>query len=294
MNTSMRAILFFALASGCGDEVASHDAGADLHLPFDLATPAVPVGGPCQTGTDCTMGAKPGCFLNNEYDATLEPMPGGYCTSDCTSDADCAGGHCQTSSRYCYAKCRTNADCRAGYRCWFRDGGICYPKAPLDCDPTDPSYCTGRLTPDFPGGCVRFADGSGYAGVCIERCHPYGWTCGAPYQCVFMDQRDQRDLNGAPTFDRLVGFLCLPPPFGVAGIGTACVRRDLNTTQSGAVLCQPGVACFTGVDGGADNTCHATCSGPDGTGFAGFGCTNGTCVDEWGLFGTNFPYGLCR
>jgi hypothetical protein len=47
--------------------------------------------------------------------------PGGLCTKNCSSDADCSGGSCQSVPSWggmiCLKTCASDQMCRTGYRC---------------------------------------------------------------------------------------------------------------------------------------------------------------------------------
>ena len=69
------------------------------------------VGEACTAATDCAAGLT---ICNQD--------PGGQCTSNCTTSADCAsvpgGAICETGGGHCYKLCTTKADCpRDGYDC---------------------------------------------------------------------------------------------------------------------------------------------------------------------------------
>ncbi len=69
-----------------------------------------PIGSACTKDSDC--GAAPFyCMVEH---------PGGYCMSDCTTDADCPPeAICQNDGMKgeCHSKCNAMADCRSGYEC---------------------------------------------------------------------------------------------------------------------------------------------------------------------------------
>jgi hypothetical protein len=67
------------------------------------------VGGPCSEG-DCAGGSS--CLVATMY-------PGGTCTVDCTTQADCPDGTVcvQESGGTCLLACDSADDCRDGYGC---------------------------------------------------------------------------------------------------------------------------------------------------------------------------------
>lgn len=70
-----------------------------------------PLAGACFDFTDCSR----------DFDCLTGPLvPGGYCTRECTRDAECGpGGACARfdDGNYCGKTCAVNADCRQGYGC---------------------------------------------------------------------------------------------------------------------------------------------------------------------------------
>lgn len=68
------------------------------------------VGGPCDTGGGCAGGSA--CLTASMY-------PGGMCTVDCETQADCPNGTAcvQESGGTCLLACSSASDCRDGYDC---------------------------------------------------------------------------------------------------------------------------------------------------------------------------------
>jgi hypothetical protein len=118
---------------GCGDdddqggEAANAGRGGSQALP---ALPAKSAGKACEQDADCAHGQcwerLPGGIFG------AQEAPGGYCTADCTGDAQCGqGGTCVANQGgltgsggsgagtrgKCYASCGIDSDCREGYRC---------------------------------------------------------------------------------------------------------------------------------------------------------------------------------
>ena len=93
--------------------------------------------------------------MNNVLDQPGNlPTNSGYCTSTCTSDADCGGyGTCQTiqsgQPKYCLRTCYLPNTCRTdqSFGCFplTAQMGYCYPTTRLTCNPTiiDPATKNG-------------------------------------------------------------------------------------------------------------------------------------------------------
>ena len=225
---------------GGGGEMGSSDvdfAGTDMG-------PAEPnrcqgegcIGAPCTTVADCTKGKNEGgdtgkvCWkdtlLNNPR---YVPTPGGYCTRECTSSADCGTGYCfqlpGEAKKYCMALCRTANTCRKpGYACTFEGGagmdGICFPDKNLDCQPTrgtcDAVVDTSGV-PSAKGGCIRAAFED--KGICRAACQVGTKTCPKDYRfgtqtapdqhCVFIDTTTDSAGRPSPTGDKWKGAVCM-------------------------------------------------------------------------------------
>jgi hypothetical protein len=117
----------------------------------------------CTTAEDCSGGMC--AMMRGIPGVASTPLPGGYCTGDCTEDSHCGGnGVCspplipvQGLTGACYQGCSSDSDCeRDGYRC--RDIGM----GKRGCDPfADP-------LPDGNAGkaCSTDADCGGVMGTC--------------------------------------------------------------------------------------------------------------------------------
>src|SRR5690348_7652739 len=68
-------------------------------------TQLVPIGTTCNSGSQC--GTTP---------FTCAPLPGGYCTRNCSVDGDCPTDSL-CSATICKRKCASDAECRSGYAC---------------------------------------------------------------------------------------------------------------------------------------------------------------------------------
>jgi hypothetical protein len=119
-------------------------------------------GDACTAATDCPGGT---CLMSRGgfMGMGATPLPGGYCTGNCTEDSHCgSGGVCspplfQGLTGGCYEGCTDDGDCnREGYRC--RELGM----GKLGCDPfPDP-------LPDNNAGkaCTSDTDCGGVMGTC--------------------------------------------------------------------------------------------------------------------------------
>ncbi|MCS6913499.1 MAG: hypothetical protein RMK29_08915 [Myxococcales bacterium] len=235
------------LTMGCPGPVAPEDMGgggrdmASVDLADEVVdmAPSEPnrcrgngcIGGPCNTSADCTEG-KEGvpkiCWketlLNNPR---YVPTPGGYCTQECQTHADCGTGYCfqmpGEPKKYCMALCRTATTCRKpGYACTFEAGagmdGICFPDKNLDCQPTkgacDATVAGGGVV---KGGCIRAAFED--KGICrvacqvgVKTCPPdtrFGTQNPPPQHCVFLDTTTDSAGRPSPTGDKWKGAVCL-------------------------------------------------------------------------------------
>jgi hypothetical protein len=119
-------------------ELRSADHTVHACYPAPDALPDHSAGMACTSAADCGGGE---CARELPYGsfATYEvvPAPGGYCTQECTLDADCgAGAQCISHGMHggmCLGACVEGTDCRAGYECiaHLRDGDpearVCAP-----------------------------------------------------------------------------------------------------------------------------------------------------------------------
>ncbi len=233
------------------------------------------IGAPCVKDADCTegkIGATQVCWvstlLNN---AKYVPTPGGYCSQECTSDADCGTGSCfrppGEPKSYCMAKCFTPTTCRhPGYAC-TKEGAasICFPDRNLDCPPSAgqcdaPVDNTGVTT---PGGCIRAALED--KGVChiackvgLATCPPdarFGSVNPPPQHCVFVDTTV--DAAGRPTAsgDKWKGPVCLDTSTSPTAAATACTYWD---------ECQDGYQCDRYAAKSANRVCRRLCAQGNG------------------------------
>lgn len=90
-----------------------------------------PIGGACQSASDCDAGEQSYCLGSDEGTWT-----DGYCTKTCRPGQCGAGGVCLTRQGEtfgaCYSTCRNTVDCRVGYHCrTFPNSTVraCFPDA---------------------------------------------------------------------------------------------------------------------------------------------------------------------
>ncbi len=232
-----------ALLCACGSgNQSTPDAGVDMNADALLCQGAGCIGATCSADTDCTEGSgsgQPTCWtttlLNNTQFVTT---PGGYCTRQCQTDADCGTAKCvafpSSGSSYCMARCSSATRCRKpGYSCAYDgDGGICFPNANFNCNPS-----TGDGTCEFGankylGGCYRVAYESDQGGVCHLQCVVGTATCPAdsnslvqpppPQQCIYLDTTVDDNGNPTSTGDKFKGNLCFDQPATPIAAGMPC------------------------------------------------------------------------
>lgn len=143
------------------------------------------------------MGASAGsvgseCELHTDCDSSFcdRTVPGGYCSGECESDADCgSAGVCDRG--VCLDRCVDSIECRGGFVCYGLpdvDYGVCGYNSSEDV-PTTPNIgieCTASIECRGPeglaGACIpeRRAEGaeSGFpGGMCV------GVGCGSDDEC---------------------------------------------------------------------------------------------------------------
>ncbi len=220
------------------------------------------IGAACQGPSDCTAGMAPTCWQHSILDQPGNlPTPNGYCTSTCTTDADCGStGVCESvlagASKYCLRSCQVANVCRNsdGYACFILTPftGYCYPATTLTCNPTqiDPSTSNGTCPGANPASaCVRrtFED----LGECRPLCKLGVGTCaaagGLPQHCVFLDAT--KTTTGQPTRDAFKGLTCFPVYTDSKKPNESCSYFD---------ECTDGYECDL-VSGG-DGKCHELCT----------------------------------
>lgn len=162
-----------------------------------LALPDRSAGKGCKRDAECENGR---CAKRLRVTSASD-TPGGYCTTDCNSDADCGlDGECVVLAGEelgeCLRSCQTDRDCRDGYRCVGATAsagtalaGSCQPKAKPDQleDGVVGNACESQA--DCPGGqCLSIAGvGSVLPGnYCSARCYENA-QCGEGGACLLLE-----------------------------------------------------------------------------------------------------------
>lgn len=217
------------------------------------------LGGACVTDGDCKT---PGMSCNRTtFTGYKLEAPDGYCTMNCSVDAECTPGKCVAGGdgkRYCGAFCDHPGNCRVNYVCDAVDN-YCEPAGffNFSCDPSLGSgVCT--LTNGSQGGCLRAALGSGLSGYCAPACI-LGGSCPMGQGCHYFDvTRVGKNFKN----DAFKGLLCFKEPTAPAPVGGTC-RYNSDCVSS--------VDCVT--VGGGTPVCHADC-------LPGNTCSDGSsCAD---------------
>jgi hypothetical protein len=287
------AVTAWLLLQACGGGVApgsGADAGSDGGLLRDgrVGSACSPHSDDCGPLGTCAEELTGGTAF--EFLAAPLPAPHGYCTAECSHDADCGvGGVCfgvglLGSGGECRRACAKNSDCGADLECARAQGGqtrllpnSCQPLPPTDqladdqagapcskdaqcgegyCEEaSDPrgGYCTGACAQD--GDC-------GHGGVCVHGIYGSGGTC---YESCTQDSDCQLDDSG---------WGC-----GTSGL---CVRKADPFTAAGAA-CTSATAL---ADCGSSGTCRSV--GLSGEHYPGGYCV-GACDDD----GACGPHGVC-
>jgi hypothetical protein len=230
-------------------------------------------GSPCTANANCKHGPTPTCWIKNLLnDANALPVTGGYCSSGCTVDADCADsnmdpnnpnlcvnfGTTQAPQRACIAGCGDAVTCRhpmnadggglPGYSCTLLSQDAmgnplagCFPSGTgtfLTCNPKE-AACT--TLNNLPGGCWRQAIEDEDGGICLA-------TCVVGNECA-MDVLGNTDtcleVNFTGDGDGFRGSLCFPQAATPAAAGAACMYADdcidtyqCDNTTGGTQKCQ--------------------------------------------------------
>ena len=279
---------------GCGDPDGNGATGC-----FPVASGNGVPGDACATLQDCSGGADGFCVSEDQG------FTGGYCSIQCTTDADCgAGGHCSTLDsgfQLCVDSCTTNADCRAGYVCDDANGdnvNECWPGGSGAGGPGNACANVGDCAGGLDAICLGPPGNPDFAGgYCATTGCTTNADCAAGAHCGFTDPQTGE------------GF-CLPGCTADADCrtGYACADPDGDATSE----CFPtasgngvtGVSCtaIQDCDGGADGICIA--EQEDGTwsgGYCTIDCTSdadctgdGTCVLVDPQAGTNICLDACN
>ena len=237
------------------------------------ATGTRTVGAPCETIADCAGGGGGECLR-----AEAVGIEGGYCTTSCVVDADCADGICQgrgtTGRGTCQTACATSADCLATQACADRDfdgrdecgargegpvpqNGLCTNQ--LDCGTGPDGFCLGGA--NFPGYCTANCRGDDDCvgashcvaleglgtGYCLPDCPA---PCPGNSACVDFDGDGRRECGPRGSGTTLLGLRCEAAGDCAGGAGYFCAYPDLVCTHF----------CSDDGDCGANGTCHVdTC-----------------------------------
>lgn len=233
---------------GCGSQTNSKTDGGTADMAGSMEDPSLCsgagcIGAPCATKNDCTEGnsALPAVCWNNTLldNAKFVVTPGGYCSRECSSDSDCGTGKCMTlpgaTRQYCMAKCSSATRCRKpGYSCAFdgTSGGVCFPNANFDCNPTASNGICEYGVDKYVGGCIRVAFESDKGGVCHIGCQVGARTCPpdakatvspAPAQlCVYLDTTQDEQGKPSATGDKFKGNVCFQQPSSPVASLAAC------------------------------------------------------------------------
>ncbi len=237
-----------------------------------------PIGGACNSGGDCISG---GCLD--------DPVTGGYCTSLCTVDGDCAvGSHCgfidaDDGIGVCLDDCAGNGDCRgpdyecydgdlAGVNeCWPIGNGAGLPGAACDehadCAGGQSGYCvhdsrgwqdgycaqTCTAISGCPNGshCGLFDTNTGM-GICMDDCAADGDCRADGYLCYDFDQDAVTECAAASTGTGVVGDACTQLYECAGGVDGGCFTQD-NGWRNGycTEVCSATNPCPTGSHCGA-------------------------------------------
>ena len=268
----------------CGDQTQTNSDGGTTSGDMTGITPADSmlckgpgcIGAPCTMNTDCTEGANgaavcwSGTLLNNPQ---LVTTTDGYCSRECTSDADCGTAKCETlpnsTKHYCMARCSTATTCRhPGYSCAFDgpSGGICFPSGNFNCDPTSgDGTCEYGVARNL-GGCIRAAYENTAGGVCHLQCEigvktcpvddRFGTTNAPAQECVFLDTTVDSKGNPAATGDKYRGNACFQQAAAPLGpLQTCTYWTD----------CQDGFQCDRYASSQATTLCRQLCALGNGT-----------------------------
>lgn len=264
-------VTLFAIGSGCtvpdhspdgviGGDMSAPDSGGAVDLrATDMYRPPGSLGFPCAAPTDCHVGASPACWMQQILDLPGNlPTPGGYCTANCTTDADCGGqGTCTQVATVngsavlsCLASCSNANTCRhPDYACWVLSNttGYCWPSTRLLCNPTSGTGQCDGVTPKQ--ACIRraFED----LGECRTECALGPGTCpalgdGTKQHCVYINAT--QDTNGLPTRDKYKGTACFEVYPDARQENAACSYFD---------ECMDGLQCNLTASG--DKKCHTLC-----------------------------------
>jgi Cys-rich repeat protein len=246
----------------------------------------VPIGATCDSDSDCGTDGR--CVLPSDDDPIFGGGPaGGYCTQDCTTNADCgAGNFCldQGGTQECLLGCEIGPvlefldDPLDPAKCLGREDVACRSVNATDtvCVPTcgDDSQCpAGRSCDPLSAVCVDMPNsglptgsacdplGTDCAGVCIDL----GTFAQCSTNCVLGGDLDGSDCGG------LTEGLCI---FSIAGSGAGDAAFCSPACATHAQCQMPFMSCFN--IGLTDGYCFAPDPCPNGQAdctFPGTECT---------------------
>lgn len=216
--------------------------GGTVQQEQNLCNGAGCVGAPCAQPSDCTEGnsALPAvCWGTTLLNVSQNVRtPGGYCTRECSVDADCGTAACVqlpgSAKKHCMAKCASATRCRKpGYSCAFdgTSGGICFPNGNFDCNPAGPEGTCEYGSNGYLGGCIRVAYESDHGGICHLQCQLGSKTCppddragtpAPPQSCIYVDTSFDVQGNPSPTGDKFKGNLCFQQTSAPKALGEPC------------------------------------------------------------------------
>jgi hypothetical protein len=276
--------------SACGSSSDEDDSGAVVMEAPKVLT-ANTAGKACTEDKDCGTGsckkqlvAAGGGF----FGPSMQPAPGGYCSFDCSVEADCgaggvciranatggfgfgnAGGSRQAASGQCLKRCDSSSQCRDGYRCLDSSSGRAMESG--NAEPTDNATGSCQVAPETnkvePGvvgiACTSEADCSG--GWCMANSQltqfPGGYCTGS---CL----ADSDCGEGAECSE------------GLGGPGT-CYRtceadadcgRDGYRCRANAFAPNAAKRCVPGAEPLADGIVGSACASDEECGGAAMSC----------------------
>jgi hypothetical protein len=211
--------------------------------------PAGQTGAPCSQDSNCTQGPQPLC-ITQAFD-----FNNGYCTSSCTSNAQCGTGNpCVANTGFtttsgtpisvCLEGCTTDADCRAGYYCLDFQGQ---------------SFCWNDCKND--NECIQAGE---TCNVATGRCSTPGMNTDAGMTGGNGDGGTPPPTDAGP----------YTPP-GPGQTGAPCSGRRGSCTEG------PGPYCFTAQNDWPNGYCSSSCSTDSDCG-AGNICETGAIQDQNG------------
>ncbi len=230
--------------SHCGGKTNNNsDGGGDMGeaQEANLCSGNGCIGAPCTSASECTegTGGPAVCWTTTLLNMPkLVATPGGYCSRECSADSDCGSAKCVSlpgsGKKFCMAKCASATRCRKpGYSCAYdgEAGGICFPNANFDCNPTTSDGVCEYGANKYLGGCIRVAYESDHGGICHSQCYVGKSTCPADdragnpapaQQCIYVDTSLDSGGNPSPVGDKFKGNVCFQQSSTPVADGQAC------------------------------------------------------------------------